>query len=204
MLRMLYRRILLAVLLIFTTALYAHAADAPTQKDEVMEQEEAPPGGDFTLQSADGPVSTRDLRGRVIMLYFGYTKCPDVCPTSLSFMTQALNELSDEELEKITSIFVSVDPKRDTVEALAEYVDYFHENFVGVTGSEEEIAHVAKLYGAKYYDVELEGSAFGYSVNHSAATYLIDQQGELRFLFPHQTPPSVILEAIRYLFAEKQ
>ncbi|HIP52797.1 MAG TPA: SCO family protein [Chromatiales bacterium] len=201
---MLYRRILLAVLLIFTTALYAHAADAPTQKDEVMEQEEAPPGGDFTLQSADGPVSTRDLRGRVIMLYFGYTKCPDVCPTSLSFMTQALNELSDEELEKITSIFVSVDPKRDTVEALAEYVDYFHENFVGVTGSEEEIAHVAKLYGAKYYDVELEGSAFGYSVNHSAATYLIDQQGELRFLFPHQTPPSVILEAIRYLFAEKQ
>ncbi len=165
--------------------------------------EEAPPGGDFTLQSADGPVSLEDFRGKVVLLYFGYTKCPDVCPTSLSFMTQALNELSDEELRRVQGLFVSVDPKRDTPEILKEYVEYFHPSLVGVTGSVEEVAEVAALYGAQYYEVELEGSAFGYSVNHSAVTYLITPDGALRFIFPHGTPPQVIVEAIRYVLSGK-
>ena len=112
-----------------------------------------------------------------------------------------MSDLSDQELEKVKSIFVSVDPKRDTPEALAEYVEYFHPNFVGVTGSEKEIAEVSKRYGAQYYEVELEGSAFGYAVNHSAAVYLIQPDGGLRFIFPHATPPSVMLEAVRYLLA---
>ena len=177
------------------------AEDQPAQKDDIPGVTEAPPGGDFVLHSSKGPFSLKDYRGKVVLLYFGYTKCPDICPTSLSFMTQALNGLDDDELKKVLGVFVSVDPKRDTFELLDEYVAYFHRNLMGVTGSEKEITDTAALYGAQYYEVELEGSAFGYSVNHSAVTYLIAPDGELRFIFPHGTPPSVILEAVRHVLS---
>jgi protein SCO1/2 len=139
----------------------------------------------------------------VILLYFGYTKCPDVCPTSLALITQAINELSGDELKEVVSLFVSVDPKRDTPQSLAEYVGYFHDNFIGVTGSPAEVAEAARRYGAQYHEVELKDSALGYAVNHSSATYLVDAAGELRFVFPHETPPSVLLEGVRYLLAER-
>ena len=169
--------------------------------DEIPGIKEAPPGGDFTLRSAAGPVSLKDHRGKLVFLYFGYTKCPDVCPTSLAFLAQALNQFSDQELRQIQPIFVSVDPKRDTPQLLKEYAEYFHPGFLGVTGTEQEVAAAAELYGAQYYEVELEGSAFGYSVNHSAVTYLITQDGTLRFIFPHGTAPEVLVEAARYLLA---
>lgn len=181
----------------------ALAEDQPAQKDAVPGITEAPPGGDFTLHSSKGPFLLKDNRGKVVLLYFGYTKCPDVCPTSLSFMTQALNGLDEEELKKTLGVFISVDPKRDDFELLDEYVAYFHPNLMGVTGSEKEIADAAALYGAQYYEVELEGSAFGYSVNHSSVIYLIAPDGELRFIFPHGAPSSVILEAIRHVLAGK-
>jgi protein SCO1/2 len=197
-----YRRFFFILLLVLGCAIEAQATEDAPQQDRVLELDKAPNGGDFTLQSINGPVSTRDLRGKVLMLYFGYTKCPDVCPTSLAFITQTLHELSPQELPQVVGIFISVDPKRDNVQALADYVAYFHENFIGLTGSAEEIAAVAGLYGAQYHQVELPGSAFGYSVNHSSATYLIDKQGQLRFVFPHQTAPSIMLEGLRYLLAE--
>ena len=177
------------------------AGEPVVRKDGVPGITEAPPGGDFSLHSSRGPFSLKDLQGKVVLLYFGYTRCPDVCPTSLSFMTQALNMLNDEELKKVQGVLVSVDPKRDTFDVLDEYAEYFHPNLMGVTGSEKEVAVAAGLYGAQYYEVELKGSAFGYSVNHSAVTYLIGKEGELRFIFPHGTPSSVILEAIRYSLA---
>ncbi|MEJ1298184.1 MAG: SCO family protein [Candidatus Sedimenticola sp. (ex Thyasira tokunagai)] len=195
------KEVFLFLLFLLLVPVSTYAGGEALAADEVPGIEEAPPGGGFTLQSADGPVSLDALRGKVVLLYFGYTKCPDVCPTSLSFMTQALNEMTDDELAKVQGVFVSVDPKRDTVESLKEYVEYFHPNLVGITGTEQEVAEVAALYGAKYYEVALEGSAFGYSVNHSAVTYLITPQGDLRFIFPHGTSPSVILEAVRYLLA---
>ena len=177
----------------------AIAEEQPEQNDATPGITEAPPGGDFVLHSSKGDFSLKENRGKVVLLYFGYTKCPDICPTSLSFMTQALNELDDEELKRVLGVFVSVDPTRDTFELLDEYVAYFHPNLIGVTGSEKEVAETAALYGAQYYEVELEGSAFGYSVNHSAVIYLIAPDGELRFIFPHATPPSVILEAVRHV-----
>ncbi|OOZ36682.1 SCO family protein [Solemya velesiana gill symbiont] len=175
------------------------AEEQVQQKDAVPDISDAPPGGDFTLRSSRGPFNLKDLRSKVVLLYFGYTKCPDVCPTSLAFTAQVLNELDDEELKKVRAVFVSVDPKRDTVETLDEYVGYFHPNFIGVTGSDEEVAVAAKLYGAKYNEVALKDSAFGYSVSHSAVTYLITPEGELRFIFPHATHPAIILEAVRYV-----
>ncbi|MEN8213229.1 MAG: SCO family protein, partial [Pseudomonadota bacterium] len=162
----------------------AISEEQPEQQDTVPGITDAPPGGDFTLHSSKGPFSLEEQRGKVVLLYFGYTRCPDICPTSLSFMTQALNELDDEELKKVLGVFVSVDPARDSFEMLDEYVAYFHPNLIGVTGSEQEVAETAALYGAQYYEVELKGSAFGYSVNHSAVIYLIAPDGELRFIFP--------------------
>lgn len=194
-----FMRIFFCSLICVVWSLHVYGVEGEPRQDKVLEQTAAPTGGDFTLHSVKGPVSTKDLRGKVIMLYFGYTKCPDVCPTSLAFMTQALNELSSEELKNVIGIFVSVDPKRDTLKTLDEYVGYFHENYIGLTGSAAEVAEVAKLYGAQYYEEELKDSAFGYSVNHSSATYLIDRQGKLRFVFPHETPPAILLEGIRHL-----
>lgn len=193
-----FRYVVILILGLFMA--FPMAAQEPSvQKDKVPGVTEAPPGGDFLLHSSQGPFSLKDLRGKVVLLYFGYTKCPDVCPTSLAFITQALNELNDDELKNVQGVFISVDPKRDTVESLEEYLDYFHSNLIGITGSDEEVAQAARLYGAQYYEEDLKDSAFGYAVNHSSVTYLITQEGELRFLFPHATDPSVIHEAIRYL-----
>jgi len=173
----------------------------PAQTKQLPPTQEAPPGGDFTLQSASGPVSLKDFRGKVVLLFFGYASCPDICPTALSNIANMLNALSEEELTKVRGLFISVDPKRDTPEKLADYVAYFHSGLVGVTGGEEEVARVAGLYGAQYYEVELEGSAMGYAVNHSSVTYLVTPAGDLRFIFPHGTPPSMFLEAVRHVLA---
>ncbi|MCU7797180.1 MAG: SCO family protein [Candidatus Thiodiazotropha sp. (ex Myrtea spinifera)] len=178
-------------------------SDDVTQKDEILSISSQIPGGDFVLSSSQGKFSLEQLRGKVVLLFFGYTQCPDVCPTSLSLLAQALNELSEDELQSVQAVFVSVDPKRDTFKVLDEYASYFHPNLTGITGSESEIAEVAKRYGAQYEEVALVGSSFGYAVNHSAETYMITPEGELRFMFPHQTPSFVILEAIRYLLASQ-
>ncbi|MEW8323079.1 MAG: SCO family protein [Candidatus Thiodiazotropha taylori] len=171
-------------------------------RDRVLDLRGEQLGGDFTLRSSRGEFSLEQLRGKVVVLFFGYTKCPDVCPSSLALLSQALNELSEEELQQVQGVFISVDPKRDTFQALEDYVSYFHPNLIGVTGSESEIEEVAKLYGAQYVEVKLEASAFAYAVDHSATTYLISPKGELRFLLPHQTPSVMMLEAIRYLLTE--
>jgi protein SCO1/2 len=164
----------------------------------------SPRGGDFTLESSRGPVSTVEFRGKVIMLYFGYTRCPDVCPTSFSVMAQTLNELDKKELERVVGLFVSVDPERDTVDRLAEYVSYFHPNFIGLTGTQSAVADAAGAYGVQYGFTDASDSAMGYIVNHSAAIYLIDRQGKLRFAFPHETPPETLLGAIRMLLEGDQ
>ncbi len=192
--------IAIALLAIFAPA----AAEDTAHTDKILSTVNEPQGGDFLLYSSQGEFSLEQQRGKVVLLYFGYSKCPDVCPTTLSTIAQALNELSEEELEYVQGVFVSVDPKRDSYQLLEEYVSYFHPNLIGVTGSESEIAEVAKRYGALYEEVTLEDSDFGYAVNHSADTYLITPEGELRFMFPHGTPSFVILEAIRYLLGSKR
>ncbi|MES9814793.1 MAG: SCO family protein [Candidatus Thiodiazotropha sp.] len=191
--------IFIALLILFSSA----ASDDISQEDEILSSRSESPGGDFVLYSSQGKFSLKQLRGKVVLLYFGYTKCPDVCPTSLAIIAQALNELSEDELKSVQGVFISVDPKRDNFQALHEYASHFHPNLLGVTGSEKDLAEVAKRYGAQYEEVALEGSDFGYAVNHSSVTYLITPEGELRFMFPHQTPSFVILEAVRYLLAGK-
>ncbi|MEJ2452738.1 MAG: SCO family protein [Candidatus Thiodiazotropha sp.] len=159
---------------------------------------EMPAGGDFTLQGPQGPVALSDFRGKVVMLYFGYTWCPDICPTNLSLFSRVLSELAPEELARVQPIFISVDPRRDTLPRLKEYTEYFHERLLGVTGSDAEVARVAALYGVAYRAVNAETET-NYAVDHSADTYLIDQQGQLVQRLPHGSSAEALLQAIRGL-----
>lgn len=157
---------------------------------------EAPRGGDFTLHSPSGPLALHDLKGKVVLLYFGYTFCPDICPTSLGFTSQALASLDKAEQEKVQMLFVTVDLERDTLDKLKTYTAYFHPGIVGLSGTPEEIAKVAKLYGASYAK-QNTASAGGYVVDHSAYTYVIAPDGSLFKTLDHGTPPAQVIEAIR-------
>lgn len=156
-----------------------------------------PTGGDFRLTGATGPLALADLRGKVVLLYFGYTWCPDICPTNLALIALALRGLTPTELAGVQAVFVSVDPARDTAARLAEYTAYFHPQVLGVTGSEAEVARVAARYGAAYARSEQADSAMGYAVDHSAHTYVIDPAGRLVETLDHATPADAIQAVIR-------
>ncbi len=167
-----------------------------TQERTTVAVAPAPQGGDFTLQSQDGPVALQDLRGKVVVIYFGYTWCPDVCPTSLSLLSAALNELTAEELSRFQALFISVDPERDDLQRLKEYGSYFHPSILGVTGDPETLKRVAAQYGAAYRVVK-QDSAAGYLVDHSADLYVVDKKGRLVDTIHHGTAPEKILATLR-------
>ncbi len=173
--------------------------DPEGPQHSVLDLASPPQGGDFVLDSANGPVALADLRGKVVLIYFGYTWCPDICPTNLVLIAGALKALTPEELERVRVLFVSVDPERDSVERLAEYSGYFHPEIIGLTGTPEQIAEVAKLYGAAYRRTELVDSAMGYVVDHSAYSHLVDTPGKLVRNLDHATPSAEIVAAIRTL-----
>ena len=154
-------------------------------------------GGDFTLHSAAGPVALGDFRGKVVLLYFGYTYCPDICPTSLAATAEALKQLNPDELARVAVILVSVDPKRDTPARLKEYAEFFHPAIVGVTGTPEELAAVAKRYGVFYAEQKVATAGDGYVVDHSADTYVVAADGKLVGRIAHATPPDQVAAIIR-------
>lgn len=156
----------------------------------------APSGGDFVLQSNQGKFRLVEQRGKLVLIYFGYTFCPDICPTNLAVLTQTLNELSQQELQQIQPVFISVDPTRDTLEHLQNYAQYFHQNIIGLTADAETVADVARRYGAAYRKVTGESKG-GYLIDHSSFIYLVDQQGHLKHSFPHATDPRVMVNMIR-------
>jgi protein SCO1/2 len=161
-----------------------------------------PTGGDFSLRSWQGTMRIQDLRGKVVLIYFGYTWCPDICPTNLAFIANALKALEPDELSRVQVLFVSVDPQRDTPERLREYTGHFHSAILGVTGTPEEVAAAAKLYGAAYRRAEMGDSAMGYTVDHSAYTYVVDPAGRLTQVLEHATPSERIVAVIRHALAE--
>lgn len=158
----------------------------------------APTGGDFVLQSAAGPFDTKAQRGKVLLLFFGYTHCPDICPTFLGTGAQALNRLSAEERSRVRLVLIGVDPERDTPKSLAEYTAFFHSDMVGVTGSPEEIAAVAKRYGAGYVKQPARSDG-SYAVDHSAQTYVVAPDGKLAATLELGVPVDKVVDAVRKL-----
>jgi protein SCO1 len=154
---------------------------------------------DFSLHSVGGSINLSSLRGHVVLLYFGYTWCPDICPTNLAMISGALRALNAEELDQVKALFISVDPERDDLKRLAQYAGYFHPGITGATGTPEEIADAAMLYGASYRRVEQPDSAMGYMVDHSADTYVLNRKGELVGKLDHATPSPEILAVVRNL-----
>ena len=144
-------------------------------------------GGPFSLVNhLNSPVTEKDFLGRYMLVYFGYTYCPDVCPTDLQVMSSALKMLDSTASAQITPVFVSVDPERDTVDIMAAYIQYFHEDLVGLTGTVEQVKAVKsafRVYSAKSGDSE------NYLLDHTAYTYLMDKDGKLLKHFDHALAP---------------
>ena len=139
----------------------------------------APAGGDFTLTSDRGPVNLSDHRGKVVLLFFGYTSCPDVCPLSLARIGACLSSLEDEYAGKVSAMFITLDPERDTPERMQRYAGYFHPRIVGLTGDAEAIDDVTSRYGIGYERSVAPESALGYSISHPDTILLVDAEGAL-------------------------
>lgn len=157
-----------------------------------------PTGADFVLQSADGPVDSKALRGKVLLVYFGYANCPDICPASLAAGGQALKALSGEERSRVKLIMISVDPERDTVKHLKEYTAFFHPEMIGATGSVEAIAALAKAFGAGYIKQPKRDDG-SYAVDHTTSTYVIGQDGKLASVLELGAPTDKVVAAVRKL-----
>ncbi len=160
-----------------------------------------PMGGDFVLDSSEGEVDLKHYRGKVVAIYFGYTWCPDICPTSLSLLSAAISGLTPRELERMQGFFITLDPARDDVDRLKEYAHYFNEKIMGVAGTADEIAEVAARYGVIYRQTEADENG-NYSVDHSSRIYLVDGTGKLRKILQHGTSSEDTLVALRQLLQE--
>ncbi|ABS61637.1 Classical-complement-pathway C3/C5 convertase [Parvibaculum lavamentivorans DS-1] len=165
------------------------AIDMAEGEKPVASSGEARVGGPFTLVDQTGKTVTEaDFRGRYMLIYFGFTFCPDVCPTELAIMAAALDALGDDA-EKVQPIFITVDPERDTPEVMARYVPLFHPRLIGLTGSPEQIAEVANAYHVFYRKAEDESSSQDYTMDHSSIVFLMGPDGEYLKLFPPATAP---------------
>lgn len=136
-------------------------------------------GGNFTLQSLQGPVSLEQYRGRVVLLFFGFTSCPDICPTALWDISRVFNQLNADELKQVNALFISLDPERDNYELLQKYAGYFHTRITGVTGRIEIVRQVAERYGVSFEKKAMESSPIGYVINHSPDILIVNRDGQL-------------------------
>jgi len=176
------------------------AADAPARSPaEVMDilmWNREPVGGPFELIDHSGHARTeRDFRGQLMLIYFGFTYCPDVCPTDLQAIGLAMDRLGADSA-KVQPLFVTVDPERDTPAHLAEYVRQFDPRLIGLTGSAEAIRKAADAYKVYYARVDLNKDA-GYTVDHTAFIYLMDRDGNYLGFFPPGTSADRMVEIIR-------
>jgi protein SCO1/2 len=155
--------------------------------------------GDFTLTSADGPLALSDLRGKVVVVYFGYTSCPDICPTTLQTLAAALGHLDPADQARVVGLMVSLDPARDPPEHLRDYTAWFHPNIRGVTGTDAEVAEVAARWGVGWRRVEAEGSALGYAIDHDSRAFLVAPDGHMVGFVRHGTSAEALARQLEAL-----
>ncbi|SED08508.1 SCO family protein [Bradyrhizobium erythrophlei] len=193
---------------LWLTLASALAGDAPAQSTrsaaeimDILMWNREPVGGPFALTDQAGHARTdKEFRGRLMLVYFGFTYCPDVCPTDLQAIGLALDKLGPDG-DQVQPIFITVDPERDTAAHLAEYVPLFHPRLVGLTGSDDAIRKVADAYKVYYARVPLK-DARDYTVDHTAYIYLMDRDGNYLGFFPPGTSADRMVEIIRPRLAE--
>lgn len=160
-----------------------------------------PVGGPFTLRDPAGRrVALADFKGKLVLLYFGYATCPDVCPTDLAMIGLALRELG-AAADEVQPIFVTLDPQRDTPAVLREYATVFHPRFVALTGTEDEVRRVATDYKVFFEKVPLPDTGT-YAIDHTAYTFLLDREGRFVILFPPGTEADRMVYMLREQLAE--
>ncbi|PDT75896.1 SCO family protein [Bradyrhizobium sp. C9] len=185
----------------------ALAGDAPQQSTrsaaeimDILMWNREPVGGPFALTDQAGHARTdTEFRGKLMLVYFGFTYCPDVCPTDLQAIGLALDKLGPDG-DQVQPIFITVDPARDTAAHLAEYVPLFHPRLIGLTGSDDAIRKVADAYKVYYARVPLKDG--DYTVDHTAYIYLMDRDGNYLGFFPPGTSADRLVEIIRPRLAE--
>jgi protein SCO1 len=188
---------LTAAALLLVGAGSAGAADPYTFHG--VASETRPRAADFTLTAHTGKrMRLADFGGKLRLLYFGYTHCPGICPTTLAEASQALRQLSPRQAARVQLLLVSVDPARDTPDRLAAYLAHFNPSFVGLTGTPVEIAKAAAAYGI-YYRVVDGVSPTEYTVDHTSVIVVVDEKGFVRLLFPYGTPAKDIAEDLTHL-----
>jgi protein SCO1/2 len=186
-----------AVPTLLLLAVAATAADAPTLKAGVFDPPRQAP--DFSLQASDGgELVLSRYRGKVVILGFGFTSCPDVCPITLATLAQARRKLGPDAAD-VQVVYVTVDPERDRPERMKEYLHAFDPTFVGGTGAAGTLGAVRKDYGV-FAEKKSKGS--GYEFAHSSYTYLIDRRGRLRALMPYGRGPDDYVHDLKILLGE--
>jgi protein SCO1/2 len=163
--------------------------------DVVMWNRE-PIGGPFALTDQSGQLRTdADFRGKLMLIYFGFTYCPDVCPTDLQAIGIAMDKLG-VNAKDVQPLFITLDPERDTVEHLAQYVPLFHPRLIGLTGSASAVAQAADAYRVYYKRVSFDTDRTDYTIDHSAFIYLVDRDGKYLGFFPPGTSAEKIAQMI--------
>ncbi len=162
-------------------------------------------GGPFSLIDHHGKnVTHADFKGKYMLVYFGYTYCPDICPMELQIMSDALDQLSPTVLAEINPIFITVDPQRDSVEILSQYVPAFHEKLIGLTGNTEQVTLAKKayrVYGAKEKIAE-GADPDSYLVSHTSYIYLMNRAGEYVTHFKSRTDPALMAKRLQEIIQE--
>ncbi len=155
-----------------------------------------PIGGPFALQDGDGrTVTDAQFRGRWMMVYFGYTHCPDACPTALQDMANALDQLPPAKRNQVVPIFITVDPERDTPAVMKDYVAGFEAGIVALSGSPDQVAAAGRAY--RVYAAKHPTKDGGYDMDHSSIIYLMDPKGRFVANFTHETAPDRIAEKLK-------
>ena len=191
-----------ATLLILSAAVGAAAGCRRSEPPAAVREDARPAfGGDFTLTNQDHQrFRLEDVRGRPALLFFGYTSCPDMCPMTMSRIMGALGRIGSSAPEVVT-LFVSLDPTRDTPAVLKDYVGGFKTPLIGLTGTDQEVTRVASAYHASFQIVQT--GTPNYLVNHTSAIFLIDRRGKLRQYFKNDEDPDTLAAALRAVMDEK-
>lgn len=162
-----------------------------------------PQGGPITLPSTTGEFSLAELGDdQLAVVFFGYTYCPDVCPMSLAVMRQTLASLDESQRERVVPVLISVDPQRDTLARLEEYVGYFGPRFIGATGSQAQLKEIAERYGVIWRKVETPDSAMDYTVDHTSSLYIVDREGEILQRVLYSPTPYALTAALEHALGE--
>ncbi|WP_108446115.1 SCO family protein [Halomonas denitrificans] len=188
---------------LFTALAMLVAVGVALYQQQPSPGEGEPEGGPIELASTEGDFSLRQLEeDQLAVVFFGYTWCPDVCPMGLAVVRQAMARLEPAQRRRVVPLMISLDPERDTLARLEEYLAFFGEAFIGATAPPEELAPLAERYGVVWRRVETPDSAMAYTIDHSASLFLVDRDGEIRRRVLHSPTSGPLQAALEQALAE--